>query len=230
MKRLERLFAINEALRRASPRPVSAARLAEEFGVTRRTIERDIAALKASGVPLYSEPGRAGGQLSLDQLGNVIVTLTPVEVTALITAIKAGGSTIPWSEAGRTATKRLLDALPTSSRLGVEELRSRIRVRSTEPNARRGVKRTVEAAVQDGTVVNLEYEDGSGTITNRRVEALGFYEGADGWCLVGWCHLRKAGRIFRLDRIRKAHASKTANQPRDLDQVLGWTPGASSAP
>src|SRR5689334_20604208 len=40
MNRLERLYAVAEAIRRRAPAPVSAAALAEEFGVTRRTMER----------------------------------------------------------------------------------------------------------------------------------------------------------------------------------------------
>ncbi|MEM9656617.1 MAG: HTH domain-containing protein, partial [Actinomycetota bacterium] len=63
MQRLERLFAINDTLRRAAPHRVSAAKLAEEFDVSRRTIERDLASLRAAGVPLYAERGRTGGQV-----------------------------------------------------------------------------------------------------------------------------------------------------------------------
>jgi predicted DNA-binding transcriptional regulator YafY len=53
MQRIERLYAISERLRRAAPAIVPAQHLAEELGVTRRTVERDLAALRNAGVPLY---------------------------------------------------------------------------------------------------------------------------------------------------------------------------------
>lgn len=91
MQRLERLVAIAETLRRSAPRPLSARRMADEFGVTSRTIERDLAALRAAGVPLYAETGRNGGSVSLDRLGNAVVTLSASEAMALLTAVTAAG-------------------------------------------------------------------------------------------------------------------------------------------
>ena len=66
MQRLERLVAITETLRRSAPRSVSARMLADEFGVTTRTIERDLGALRSAGVPLYAEAGCNGGAVSVD--------------------------------------------------------------------------------------------------------------------------------------------------------------------
>lgn len=251
VNRLERLFAINELLRREAPRRVSAQRLADEFSVSRRTIERDIASLHAAGVPLYAERGRRGGHVRLEELGSVVVTFTPTEVTALLVALAAASPSMPFADAGRTAMNRLLDALPATSRLAVEELRGRIRSSTAEapgepagrsaakresrlsaqpPGSTRRVRRTVEAAVREAVVVNIEYVDGDGRTSERGVEAHGFYRSGDHWYLIGWCHLRQDGRIFRLDRIRRAHRTKRANEQRDLDDTLGWVPEAVSAP
>ncbi len=60
VKRAERQYALVDLLR-AARRPVSAARLAREFGVSTRTVERDIASLQVAGVPLYADHGVAGG-------------------------------------------------------------------------------------------------------------------------------------------------------------------------
>jgi hypothetical protein len=76
MQRIERLYAISERLRRAAPAIVPAHRLAEELGVTRRTIERDLAALRNAGVPPYATAGRTAiGKLLdlLDEPGRVAV-------------------------------------------------------------------------------------------------------------------------------------------------------------
>jgi predicted DNA-binding transcriptional regulator YafY len=86
------------------------------------------------------------------------------------------------------------------------------------------VQRTVEEAVRRNVVVNLDFEDRNGERTRRAVEPVGFYGGADGWFLVGWCRLRRDGRIFRLDRIRSARLTTEVAPVRDVDDTLGWVP------
>jgi len=60
MRRAERMYALVDLLR-GSRRPLSAARLSEEFGVSKRTIERDIQSLQLAGVPIYADHGVSGG-------------------------------------------------------------------------------------------------------------------------------------------------------------------------
>ncbi|NOX31068.1 MAG: WYL domain-containing protein [Actinobacteria bacterium] len=231
MNRLERLYAINEAIRRRAPRPVSAARLAEEFAVSRRTIERDLAALRAAGVPLYAESGRSGGQRSVETPDKIVLALSVPEISALLIALRAGGADLPFADDGQVAAMRLLDSLPDVTRLGVEELRSRIRTqvdRSGSVGVR--TRRTLEQAVVRSVRVNIEYLDATGNHTKRSVEPQGFYQGSDGWYLIGWCQLRDAGRIFRLDRISSARRTTSPISDRDLDDTLGWTPHEVTAP
>ena len=80
------------------------------------------------------------------------------------------------------------------------------------------------------TVVNLQYRDRNDVVTDRAVEPVGFYAGDDGWYLIGWCRLRVGGRIFRLDRIERARATRIEIERRDVDQVLGWVPGRLVTP
>jgi len=231
MNRLERLYAINEAIRRHDPRPVSAARLAEEFAVSRRTIERDLAALRAAGVPLYATPGRSGGQRSVERPDKVVLALSISEISAILIALGAGGSNLPFAGDGAVAARRLLDSLPDATRVGVEELRSRVRTHAPTPKpAGMRIRRTLEQAVLNSVVVNIDYCDAENQQTSRSVEAIGFYQGSDGWYLIAWCLLRDSGRIFRLDRIRSARRTGRPIAERDLDQTLGWTPHEIAAP
>jgi predicted DNA-binding transcriptional regulator YafY len=230
MKRLERLYALNEELRRRAPRPVSAATLSETFGVTRRTVERDLASLRLAGVPLDADVGRTGGYRLAPTRGTAVFSLGPEEVVALLLATSAAAG-MPFTSAANTATERLLDALPDVTRVQVEELRARIR--TAEPQSqtvRPAVQRAVEAAVRDRVVVRIQYVDADGVETSRAVEGQGFYGAVDGWYLIGWCRLRNAGRLFRLDRIRRAHVTVEAMPSRDIDDVLGWVPHQTRRP
>lgn len=234
MQRLERLYAINEYIRQHRNRPVSAADLAREFEVTRRTIERDLASLRAAGVPLYAEHGRTGGQQTLDTAGTVVVTFSTTEVIALVIALAASGPTMPFADSGERATRRLLDSLGEHTRFEIDALRRRVRTvdptghQSHRSNLR--IRRTLEEAVRRTRVVNLTYTDGNGVRTDRSVDAVGFYCGGNDWYLIGWCHLRQAGRIFRLDRVTAARLTKRAAATHDVDETLGWVPHEVRAP
>lgn len=177
-----------------------------------------------------SEPGRNGGAISLDAGSSVVVSLSTSQVAALLIAVAIGGPDMPYSNDASEGAEVLLGSLASNTRTSVEELRSRIRTPSGLPTVRAQIRRTVEEAVRRQVVVNITYLDADGNSTKRSVEALGFYYGSDGWFLNGWCELREAGRIFRLDRISAAHLTKRKAQDRDVDDVLGWVPQELSAP
>ena len=231
MNRLERLYAVNEAIRRASPRPVSAAELASKFDVSRRTIERDLDALRYAGAPLFAERGRVGGHRTLEDPDNVVFSLSASEVAALVLALSAAGPDLPFGEVGRAAVDRLLDVLPAPVRVGVDDLRSKVRTTSDneEPIDLR-VRRVLEQGVQQSRVVNLGYVDADGVTTKRAVDPVGFLQRESAWYLIGWCHLRQGGRMFRFPRITSARLTKQPAAHRDFDEVLGWVPFETAAP
>jgi len=224
VNRLERLFAISEVIRQSGRHPVTAERLADRFEVSRRTIERDLASLRAAGAPLIGTPGRNGGAVSLDAGTGLVVSLSTPQVTALLMAVAVAGVDMPYSNDASTGADSLLRGLGSNTRTDVEDLRGRIRNPLSAPSVSPRVRRTAEEAVRRGVVVNIAYLDAESRFTKRSVEAIGFYRGTDGWFLNGWCELRDAGRIFRLDRITAAHLTRRAVKQRHVDEVLGWVP------
>ncbi len=230
MNRLERLYAISEVIRGSGRQPISSAKLAERFEVSRRTIERDLAALRRAGAPLTSEGGRNGGIMSLDTAAGAVVSLSTTQVTALLIAIAGAGSAMPYAADAAAAADVLLNGLATNTRSSVDELRNRIRTQGGHEAVSPRILRSLEEAVRRGVIVSIDYVDAAGVRTSRSVEALGFYRGPDGWFLNGWCHLRQDGRIFRLDRIERASLTTKPNQVRDVDEVLGWIPVDAQAP
>jgi proteasome accessory factor B len=88
----------------------------------------------------------------------------------------------------------------------------------------------VEEAVRRQVVVNIDYTRPGHSTTTRSVDPVGFHQGAESWHLIGWCHLRAAGRLFRLDRIGGARLTRTPATGHDLDETLGWVPSAVKAP
>jgi predicted DNA-binding transcriptional regulator YafY len=230
VNRLERLYAISEFIRQRGSQPVTAAHLADRFDVSQRTIERDLASLREAGAPLVGEPGRNGGAVHLDSSAGVLVALTAPQVTSLLMAVAVAGSDMPYSADATTGAEVLLAGLATNTRTHVAELRDRIRCEDRPSTVVPRIQRTVEEAVRRGVVVNITYVDAAGTETERSVQAIGFYQGADAWFLNGWCELRQDGRIFALHRIRSARLTRRKNQSRSPDEVLGWVPNETRTP
>lgn len=230
MTRLERLHAITEEIRLRAPRPVSAAWLAEELGVTRRTIERDLATLRAAGLPLLAEPGRRGGQRLHPSAVLPPLNLTDRETTALLVALTLVEG-MPYTIAGRSAAAKLRRGLPDATAAATRALCERIRVEQPSPSGvDRRIMQILEDAVASATVVRLDYRDRNGVKTRREVEGAGFLGAGDGWYLGAWCRLRQDRRLFRLDRIERAALTKERAPTRDLDDVLGWLPAPTTPP
>ncbi|HXY43562.1 MAG TPA: WYL domain-containing protein [Acidimicrobiales bacterium] len=231
MTRLERLHAITEEIRLRAPRAVSAAWLAEELGVTRRTIERDLATLRAAGLPLLAEPGRRGGQRLHPSALLPPLNLTDREATALLVALTIADG-MPYTSAARTAAAKLRRGLPDGTATATADLCERIRIEQPLPSqVDRRILAVLEDAVASATVVRIDYRDRHGRATRRDVEGAGFLGASDGWWYLGaWCRLRQDRRLFRLDRIERATLTKERAATRDLDEVLGWLPAPTTAP
>jgi predicted DNA-binding transcriptional regulator YafY len=220
MNRTDRLYALVEELRAVAPSARSARRLAGHFEVSTRTIERDIAALQQSGVPIWATPGPGGGYTVDPRMTLPPLNFTPSEAVAIALALATSGP-IPFGDAAQAALRKVTAAMPAAGREGAESLLGRIRVLQRDGLAATSALRTIERAVLDQRVVRLDYQDKHGILTHARlVEPLGFVLGEQHTYLHGWCRLRGGPRAFRLDRIR--HATITAEpaearQPVEVD-------------
>ena len=229
MNRTDRLYALVEELRARAPRTMPATDLAERFGVTTRTIERDLLALQEAGVPIWARPGPGGGYgLNVD-FTLPPVNLTPAEATALATAL-AATPTMPFAEAGRFALKKLAAVMAASPRGTAYKLVNQIRVAQRLGSPVDPVSRDIQQALLDSVAVELTYRDGRDRETIRVVEPAGLFGTGNGWYLAAWCRLHQAARIFRLDRIAQATLTGESIVPRSLDAMLRELPYEMAEP
>ncbi len=109
LRRIERQHALIEQLRWQRGVPKSALALARALDVTARTVERDIARMRESGIPIRVQRGPGGGYL-LDVRSKLDpISLEPDEVAALIVALVALGPTA--TDSARTSMHKLTRAL-----------------------------------------------------------------------------------------------------------------------
>lgn len=198
MRRSDRQHALIDVLRARAPRPVSTAELAERFDVSRRTIERDVAALQVAGVPLYAELGRTGGYRILQDYDLPPLHLTTAEGLALAVGLALLDES-PFVASARTALAKLLAGMPDGRRAIVTATQALVH---RTPSAGDASRDTLLAnALLEGRVVELRYRDGRGASSERRVEPLALLVAGDHWYLAGWCRDRDGLRGFRTDRI-----------------------------
>jgi predicted DNA-binding transcriptional regulator YafY len=232
VNRTDRLYALVEDLRAISPRCRSARELAERFEVSVRTIERDIAALQESGVPIYAEPGRRGGYVLDKKMSLPPLNFTPAEAVAIAVALSRAGDQ-PFGRQARSALRKVVAAMPGREGELARELARRVMLvaEPPEPGGPRrplgdeSVSRAIEEALLRRRVLHLDYADAKGRLTSRDVEPGVFLGGRGGfWYLVGWCRLRDDVRVFRLDRIINAAVSTERCPDRPLEGFAADVP------
>src|SRR5215470_17230454 len=125
MRKQSRLFAIAEALR-ARRTGVTAGELAQRFGVTLRTIYRDLDALQDAGLPLRADRGRGGGY-ALDkayQLPPVNLTAREAALLVALGRMAVDLQLLPFGDTVESALDKVRGALDGSAQrelLGVVE-------------------------------------------------------------------------------------------------------------
>ncbi|QEW03925.1 helix-turn-helix transcriptional regulator [Microbacterium lushaniae] len=218
MKRAERLHALSEMLRRSGSRGCSAERLAREFGVSVRTVKRDLAALDDSGVPVWSRPGPGGGYGLAAGASLPPVSLSPAQAVALMAAVSAAPDA-PYADLAAAGIHKILDVLDPRTRTRADELAGRIWVNATPSSSSRAIRSALEEAMAEQRVVRIRYTSRDGTTTTRDVEPVLFASTSGRWYLVGWCRLRDAMRWFTVSRIERAGVTKTACSGHTVQEV-----------
>jgi len=98
LRRVERQHRLIELLGAAGQR-ISSAELARQLGVGLRTVERDLARLRESGVPIEAAPGAGGGSRLPRLAAPLPVVFSFEEIAAMIASLVALGPTATQSSA-----------------------------------------------------------------------------------------------------------------------------------
>lgn len=204
-------------LRRTGSRGCSAERLAGEFGVSVRTVKRDLAALENSGAPVWSRPGPGGGYGLAVGASLPPVSLSPAQAVALMAAVSAAPEA-PYADLAAAGIHKILDVLDPRTRARADELAGRVWV-NAPPSTSRRIRSTLEEAMTEQRVIRLLYTSGDGATTTRDVEPVLFASTSGQWYLVGWCRMRNAMRWFTVSRIERATVTKTACSGHTIHEV-----------
>jgi predicted DNA-binding transcriptional regulator YafY len=229
MNRTDRIYAIREELRLAGERGRTAEQLSDTFGVSVRTVKRDIRSLQLGGFPVWAVPGPGGGYVVDAQATLPPVNLNATEVAGLCAAIALLGGQ-PFAMDARAALSKILAEATPEVRRHAQRVAGRVWVNHAEevPGADERVQRTLEEALSQRRTLSVRYLDRDGNATQRRVDPQLLARTSGAWYLVAYCHMREGIRWFRLDRIDGAYLTAQASRDRDIAEI-GTPPDTSEA-
>jgi predicted DNA-binding transcriptional regulator YafY len=204
-------------LERVQERPgLTARQLAGELGVGERSVRRYVATLQELGIPVAARRGRVGGyhlEAGFRMPPLMLSTDEAVAITLTLAVLRLGDG--PTS----AALAKLRRALPRDVAERVDAVLAAVVAPSRADRLAAGAApdpgllATLAAGVVGERVCRIEHGG-----THREVNPYGVVVVRGRLYLHGWCHLRRARRTFRVDRISTAEViGGTFRTPRGLD-------------
>jgi predicted DNA-binding transcriptional regulator YafY len=217
MSRSQRLLDLIQVLRRHR-RPVAGAVLADEVGVSLRTLYRDIETLKAQGAHIDGEAGVGYVLRPGFMLPPLMFSEEEIEALVLGSRWVSERADQPLGAAARNALAKIGAVLP-------DDLRDRLDASSLliGPGQPISAGDTELAYIRDAIraerKLQIAYADGKGSPSRRTIWpfALAFFDRVR--VVVAWCELRDGYRHFRTDRIT-ALKSTVKRYPRRRAALL----------
>ena len=212
MSRSSRLFRLLNALR-VLPKPVTAARLAEETEVSERTLYRDIASLRAAGALIDGEPGL--GYTLTEDPALPPQTFDRLEMEALVMGLSdlrhRGDAQL--TAAAETALAKIAATLPERQQRQILHATHMVH-RFGPPPAPQPDLSPLREACWDECAIMMDYSDRNGAATQRQVYPLAIVYIDGDTALLAWCCLRQDFRTFRISRIVHYSATDDSFRPR----------------
>lgn len=192
------------------------ATLAQEVGASRRTVLRDLGALRDEGYVIHADVGRGGG-LQLDPRSvQTLPRLSVSEVFALlisVAAMRAAGQ-LPFSDLADAGLAKIERALPPDKVRDLRAFLDCLHVGQLSPQQDLSdmgrmdpaLLSAFETAFLQRRLLRFGYRDAKGRPSQREVEPQAMLILPPLWYLVAWDPARGDFRQFRMDRIRAPEA------------------------
>lgn len=206
----------------------TAADLAEDLGVSVRTLHRDLALLRELGVPIGGFAGRGGG-VYLERgwsLGRV--HLNESEAMGLLLSLAIAHRVDSPLLLGdiRSIERKVTQAFAPSQAGRIRGLRGRVLVGMPASATVTSTYRPPNAPIIGPLLtsfisqraVAIRYADQNGETSSRTIEAHYLLYSLPVWYVLAWDHLRTDARSFRLDRIEHVTLTQHAFRLRKVER------------
>ena len=171
--------------------------LAERFGVSTRTIYRDLDVLSSAGVPVYTNKGNKGGISLLEEYSLNKTLISHHESESLIFALKTlQAIKYPQIDLMLDKLGGIFKNASASDWVNIDF--SPWGSRPDEYNKFNDIKK----AILERYIIEFNYVNAEGGQTNRCLEPMKLVFKGQAWYLWGYCRMRDEFRIFRISRIK----------------------------
>lgn len=189
---------------------ISGSELARGLEVDPRSVRRYISRLEQLGVPITAERGRDGAYRLLAGFKVPPMMFSDDEAIAISIGLLAarGLGMADAASAVASAQAKLERVMPASLKRRVSALRESVVLEQTRPAAMFDNANLVALgnAAHDRVSVHIRYRShGRAIASERDFDAYGVVAREGRWYVVGYCHLRRGLRSFRLDRVMSVH-------------------------
>jgi len=188
-------------------RAVTAKTLSSQFGVSQRTIYRDIDTLSLAGIPVYAEKGKGGGIRLLPEYVLSKSILSEQEQQEILFALQAFAGV----DSARTS-----QALKKLSTLFKKSAADWLQVDFSDWNfAGNNFFNSFKTAILERRIAEFDYYGSSGEKTRRRIEPYQLWFKYRAWYIKGFCLVRHDMRIFKITRVKNLKITNKQFSPRD---------------
>lgn len=199
--------------------------MAERFGVSLRTIYRDMNSLSEAGVPICGNSGIGYSLIEGYRLPSLM--FSKEEAIAFLTAEKIIEQLTDTQNSNyfRQGMDKIRAALRAVDKKYLHDMDDTIAVYKSRNTGESlpNIMQTILSSISDKLILKIDYTDADDNTSKRALEAIGITYSQPRWYLSAWCHLREEYRMFRLDRISNiiiTADSHTKEHP-PLESLLG---------
>lgn len=198
---------------------VSAAKLADMFEVTPRTIYRDIETINSAGIPIITYPGINGGIGIMEEYKVDKKLFTTSDIATLLMGLGSISKAMTNDEIINTLAK-VKGLVPEEQIRDIELKSNQITIDLAPWIGNRSMQLNLEkikTALNHKKLLSFKYSNRDGKRSNRKVEPYRLVLKEANWYLQGYCVSRQDYRVFKLSRISALEILDEIFIPREFD-------------
>lgn len=188
----------------------TAAELSRHFGVSPRTVYRDIEALSQAGIPIYASQGKNGGIALMENFVLQKSLLNREEQAEILSALQ-GLQAVSGVQAKSALAKWHAVFGPGGGDWVAVDFSDWSQTRQNE-------LKLIKEGILHRKAIQFTYYGSNGEKTLREAEPLQLWFKDRAWYLKAYCLLRQQERLFKLTRMKDVRLSGGSFPPRPLEE------------
>lgn len=210
-----------------SGKRITSRTLMEEFGISKRTVFRDLQVIQKLGVPVTHYADTGYGVLRDGLIPAIMFTFRELSVIMMgLSFVKAQVDQEMVNDAENVSLK-IRSAIPASLQAQMNTLESKTLVspyiHNIENRDSGGDWFTLCSAFVEKRPVSFDYRDRKKRVSRRTIDPHLLVHYTDHWNVIGFCHNRKSLRNFmlsRMDNITMADRPFLRKRDYEMDELL----------